>query len=225
MVKFNFPVTPTITVTTSKTENNQRNIGGVLNLFTVHKVRWQTNNAKSVELIEITEGQLTRRNVGYQNQFKEYEGYTPPKLTFILTPFNPLLDRIERNVFNIFPSENGLHNNEYYDSDNNQYRLLLTKYGNLIILRKSDYSIVWETNTGGKNVTSVRFQTDGNFVLYKNGATTGVDNAVWALNKDNHNGSKKLSDNEFNSITQIVLSDVGVLEAKDANGNIIWSSK
>jgi hypothetical protein len=91
-------------------------------------------------------------------------------------------------------------------SPNGQYRLIYQSDGNLVIYQEGNIAI-WNTVTQGKASNSLKFQTDGNFVLY------GNSGAIWNAGCQSKGGN------------YITLQDDGNLVIYTAQNIPVWNSK
>jgi hypothetical protein len=86
--------------------------------------------------------------------------------------------------------------NQYLGSKNDSHRLYLQSDGNLVLRRMSDKMSRWSSGTHGKSATRLKFENDGNLVLY-----TASGKAVWST-KTAGSGATKLY---LHSAGQLVL--------------------
>ncbi|MGW0433684.1 LamG-like jellyroll fold domain-containing protein [Micromonospora sp. NPDC003197] len=92
---------------------------------------------------------------------------------------------------------------QYLRSNAGNYQLLMQSDGNLV-LSQAGFPI-WDTGTGGNPGAYLRFQEDGNLVLYRND-----DTPLWSTGTSN--GTAK----------QLVLRDDGDLVLIDTGGQVVW---
>ncbi|MBD2770160.1 hypothetical protein IC235_19915 [Hymenobacter sp. BT664] len=86
-----------------------------------------------------------------------------------------------------------LTTNQFLQSPNGQYRLVMQSDGNLVIYRLADLSARWSSRTAGTPGAFCTMQGDGNFVVYapngrpraSTGARTGFRNDHYAFLADN----------------------------------------
>jgi|GEM_PF-680086 len=89
---------------------------------------------------------------------------------------------------------------------NSQYCLCFTRYGNLELTNEYDFTLVWQSETGGKGADKLAIQTDGNVVIYDG------DKALWSTGTDNHQGA------------YLGLSEDGTLAVYDSNNTRLWTT-
>jgi hypothetical protein len=107
------------------------------------------------------------------------------------------------------------------ESSNKNYRLKLEADGNLSIIKKSDNSIIWSVKDIGKYSSGIQppyritQQTDGNLVIY------GLNNGVVFSSASTNKWSRGAILTPYTTR----LLDTGVLETRDGNNTLIWSSQ
>lgn len=107
-----------------------------------------------------------------------------------------------------------------YSEDSGVTRLVFQQDGNLVLYytdKKKQESVIWATNTEGKNALVCKMQGDGNLVIY------GHDNKViWALNKILGIPQKE-SFLSFSKLFSDTFSQLNPLTIAEIPENIIWT--
>jgi hypothetical protein len=112
---------------------------------------------------------------------------------------------------NLCSSSVSLSNNEWntekpmLTSCDGRYKLKMQNDGNLVVYK--GISPVWSSQTYGKTVKKIVFQTDGNLVMYNY-----KDEPVWATNSWGKSGHK------------LVMQNDGNLVIYDCNWKAVWST-
>lgn len=101
-----------------------------------------------------------------------------------------------------------LNTNDSLVSTNGAYKLVMQSDGNLVMYKVSTGSATWSSGTSGSGGVRAKFQTDGNFVIYKSSGTV-----AWQTNTSGKNGYK------------ITMQGDGNLVIATSGGTVLWSSK
>ena len=88
---------------------------------------------------------------------------------------------------------------------NCHFSAILQNDGNLVLFQGS--SPIWSTQTAGKGVAKMAFQSDGNLVLYNS-----ANSSIWSTRTFNRGAAA------------LLLSTSGSLVIVDGAGNILWNS-
>jgi hypothetical protein len=112
------------------------------------------------------------------------------------------------NKGNRLGNEQVLGTNDYLQSPNGNYKLLLHQCGCLELFCTLNRQIFWHSNTFSNDIDAVRMQNDGNLVVYHRGGT----NAAWASKTTNKGGN------------YLELQDDGNLVMYNKHGGAVWST-
>lgn len=120
---------------------------------------------------------------------------------------------------NMMPVESELNIGDAMVSQNQQFYVTLQADGNLVVYQKNRGadSFVWGTMTQDQGGKQLRFQRDGNLVLYDN-----YDDPIWATN------TMKTYDSRFGEYdykpAKLFLDNYGRLVMRSATGQVVWNT-
>jgi len=117
-------------------------------------------------------------------------------------------------------------------SNNEKFTLQLGSTNNLIILQTTNLTnSIWKDSYQVNSNNNIIMQTDGNLVIYLNGAINGASNALWSTNTSGNIGSYcQLLDNGCLVIKKLDNTIINCINPIDSNNNakirrdIIFSS-
>ncbi|MDL2325364.1 Ig-like domain-containing protein, partial [Ruminococcaceae bacterium OttesenSCG-928-A16] len=96
-----------------------------------------------------------------------------------------------------------LASHQYITSNDNRYILMMQGNGDLVM--RNSAGVQWHSNTAGNPGATLRFQTDGNIVIY-----SAAGKAIWATNT--------------NSAVNLVVQDDGNIVSYTNSGKVAWAT-